>query len=155
MKIILAHDSFTQYGGAERVFEGMHEVFPDSPVYTLVVNDDLEKQFSRWHFHKSQLQWLYDIYPRFQHLFPFIPMALAFFRTEKADLLISSSSSFIKGLIKPAGGYHINYCHTPTRFLWLDTGHAFKEIHPALHWLAKIYMAWMRQWDYRVAQRVD
>ncbi len=155
MKVILAHDSFTIYGGAERVFEGLHEIYPDAPVYTLVVNEKMRERFPKWEFITSPLQWLFNWYPRFQHLFPVIPMALSFFRTEKADVLISSSSSYIKGLAKPSGGYHINYCHTPTRFLWHDRDHAFKEIHPWLHPFAKLYMAWLQQWDYKVAKRVD
>jgi hypothetical protein len=37
MNIVLAHDSITQLGGAERVLEALHEIYPDAPVYTLVV----------------------------------------------------------------------------------------------------------------------
>ncbi len=155
MKVILAHDSITQYGGAERVFEAIHELYPDAPVYTLIVDEKAKHLFPKWNYITSPLQRLFNIYPHFQHLFPFIPIALSFFKTEKADVLISSSSSYMKGLVKPAGGYHVNYCHTPPRFLWYDQEHALKEIHPALHWLAKIYWAWLKQWDYKVAQKID
>lgn len=155
MRVILAHDSFAQFGGAERVVEAMHEMYPYAPVYTLVLDEKFRRKYPSWNFITSPLQWIYKRYPRYQHLFPLIPIALDFFKTEPADILISSSSSYIKGLTKPAGGYHVNYCHTPPRFLWFDNDHAFKEIHPALHWLAKIYFAWLRRWDYKVAQRVD
>jgi hypothetical protein len=42
----LAHDSFTQFGGAERVFEVLHELFPESTVYTLVVDKKIQRSFS-------------------------------------------------------------------------------------------------------------
>src|SRR5581483_8803629 len=36
MKIALVHDYLKEYGGAERVLEALHEVWPDAPVYTTV-----------------------------------------------------------------------------------------------------------------------
>ena len=36
MRVALVHDYIKEYGGAERVLEALHEVFPDAPVYTTV-----------------------------------------------------------------------------------------------------------------------
>ena len=36
MKLAIIHDYLNQYGGAERVVEAMHELFPEAPVYTSV-----------------------------------------------------------------------------------------------------------------------
>ena len=36
MKIALVHDYLKEYGGAERVLEALHELFPNAPVYTSV-----------------------------------------------------------------------------------------------------------------------
>ena len=36
MKVAIVHDYIKEYGGAERVLEALHEVFPDAPVYTSV-----------------------------------------------------------------------------------------------------------------------
>lgn len=155
MKVITAHDSYTQYGGAERVFGAIHELYPESTVYTLVVDQNMQQHLNSWHIVTSPLQIIYEIYPRFQHLFPLIPVVLEFFKTEPADLLISSSSSYIKGLHKPRGSKHVNYCHTPFRLLWLDEDHALKEIWPVLHPIAKLYWKWLRKWDYQRAQQVD
>lgn len=156
MNIVLAHDSYTQYGGAERVMEALHELYPASPVMTLVADKKMKQHMLGWDVRTSPLQWLYEKYPHFQHLFPFIPIALRFFYiTDHADILLSSSSSFIKGIPKPAGSKHVNYCHTPTRFLWVDPEHAYREIPKILHVPAKFYMRWLRNWDYRKAQSVD
>ena len=38
MKVALAHDYLREYGGAERVLEALHEMFPDAPVYTAYYN---------------------------------------------------------------------------------------------------------------------
>lgn len=155
MKVILAHDSYTQYGGAERVFEAIHELYRASTVYTLVVDDRMRQHLVGWHVETSPLQKIYKIYPRLQHLFPLIPIALKLMKTEKADVLISSSSSYMRGLRKPENGLHINYCHTPFRLLWIDPEHALGEIPKFLHPMAKLYWKWLRRWDYRKAQQVD
>jgi hypothetical protein len=87
-KVILAHDSATQYGGAERVVDQMVKIYPNSPVYTLVYNHKLSQLFKNWKIVTSPLQIVYEIFPRFQILFPLIPLVLAFWRTEQ--VLVSS-----------------------------------------------------------------
>lgn len=155
MKVILAHDSYTQYGGAERVFEGMHEMYPHSPVYTLVVDKKLEKFVKGWDVRPSPLQKLYNWYRNMQHLFGLIPFVLPFFKLDDADVLLSSSSAYLKGLKKPKGLIHINYCHTPTRFIWSDHAYALGEVTPLLRPLAHLYLWWLKKWDYKAAQTVD
>ena len=36
LKVALVHDYIKEYGGAERVLETLHEMFPEAPVYTSV-----------------------------------------------------------------------------------------------------------------------
>ena len=36
MKIALVHDYIKEYGGAERVLETLHEIYPDADIYTSV-----------------------------------------------------------------------------------------------------------------------
>lgn len=155
MKVILAHDSYTQYGGAERVLEGMKELYPEAPVYTLVVDKRLKWHMLDWRVITSPLQYVYNWYGNMQHLFGLIPFVMPFWKLENADLLLSSSSAFLKGLRKPAGMVHINYCHTPTRFIWTDYAYALHEVTPLLRPIAKIYLWWLKKWDYNAAQRVD
>ncbi|HLC88232.1 MAG TPA: glycosyltransferase family 4 protein, partial [Patescibacteria group bacterium] len=38
MRVALVHDYLREYGGAERVLEVLHEIFPDAPVYTAYYN---------------------------------------------------------------------------------------------------------------------
>ena len=155
MKISLAHDSFTQIGGAERLMQALHELFPGSPIYTVAVDKKLSPMFKNWRFRTSFLQILYNAYPHFQQLFGLIPIALPFLKVEPSDMLFSSSSSYIKGLAKPRGSIHINYCHTPTRFLWTDSKYAEGEIPLLLRPVARAYFRWLRGWDLRAAGRVD
>ena len=36
MKVALVHDYIKEYGGAERVLEALHGLYPDAPVFTSV-----------------------------------------------------------------------------------------------------------------------
>ncbi len=155
MKVITGHDSYTQFGGAERVFEGMHELYPNAPVYTLVVDKKLKDSVKNWDVRTTALQKIYNVYPNMQHLLGFVPFVLKILKLEKADVLLTSSSAFLKGLNKPAGAIHIDYCHTPTRFVWSDYVYALGEVTPLLRPIAKIYLRWLKGWDYKAAQTVD
>jgi glycosyltransferase involved in cell wall biosynthesis len=154
LEVVLAHDSFTQSGGAERVLGVLHELYPQAPIYTLMALPDIApRDISK--IHTSFIQYLYKLWPRFQHLLPFIPLALAMQKVEACDVLLSSSSSFIKGIRKPKGAVHINYCHTPTRFLWQDSDYVRQEVPKLLLPFAQAFLWWFKHWDLRAARRVD
>ena len=38
MKVALVHDYLREFGGAERVLETLHEMYPDAPLYTAYFN---------------------------------------------------------------------------------------------------------------------
>lgn len=158
MKIVLAHDSFTQLGGAERVFLEMANLYPDAPIYVLVADKEILDQLPesvRVRVRTTSLQFLYRVYHKFQHLLPFIPAVLWMTRLLECDVLLSSSSAFAKGFKKPKRAKHINYCHTPTRFLWSDREYIEQEVPRIVRWPAKLFLWWLKRWDLRAASRVD
>src|SRR5438045_2669339 len=59
-KVALVHDYIKEYGGAERVLEALHELYPDAPVYTSVYIPQFlgphRERFSNWKIHTSWLQ---------------------------------------------------------------------------------------------------
>jgi len=155
-KIALAQDSFTQLGGSERVFECIHELYPDTPVYTLVVDDKYKSLFGGWDIHTSFIQYLYSIKKNLQYWLVFIPLALKFMKP-RAKVVLSSSSSFIRNLNIPKSTVHVNYCHTPARFLWGEQEYAAQELPKLLKPLYPLlikYLSWMQKWDFAHAQKV-
>jgi glycosyltransferase involved in cell wall biosynthesis len=154
-KIILAHDSFTQFGGAERVVGAFVEMYPAATMYTVATDPEVERHFPDTKFKTTVIQYFYNLIPKLQLWFAFIPFALKGFKLENAKVVLSSSSGYAKGFAKPLGALHINYCHTPTRFLWSDNIYALGEVLPPLRPLAKLYFKWLRIWDLRTAQNVD
>lgn len=158
MNVVLAHDSLTQLGGAERVFLEMANMYPDAPIYVLVADKAIVNQLPesvRVRVRTTLLQYMYRVYPKFQHLLPFIPFVLAITRLPQCDVLLSSSSAFAKGFKKPKGASHVNYCHTPTRFLWSDREYIEQEVPWPVRWPAKLFLWWFKLWDLRAASQVD
>jgi glycosyltransferase involved in cell wall biosynthesis len=154
MRIALVHDSFTQEGGAERVVDAFHELFPDAPVFTLVMDRDLRYRYHNWDIRTSWLQIFYNFIPKLQFLLPFIPLAVSSLDLSQYDVVLSSSSSWAKNIRVQKNCAHICYCHTPTRFLWSDSNYVNQEVPAFLRFLVRPIIIWMKKWDYKGAQRV-
>ena len=154
MKIALAHDSFTQAGGAERVVEALHELYPQAPVFTLVFDPKFRFKYKDWDIRTSGLQTLFLSLGKFQYLLPLIPWGVDNLDFSGYDLVISSSSGFIKNIRVPKNCVHINYCHTPTRFLWSNPDYIKQEVPVILRPAAGILLKKLEAWDFRGAQRV-
>ncbi len=157
-RVVLAHDSFTQLGGAERVVLGMAEASPEALIFVVVADEWILQQLPeavRRRVRTSPLQWVYRVFPRFQYLLPLVPLAVWLTRIPACDVLLSSSSAFAKGFRKPAGAIHVDYCHTPTRFLWTDVAYVRQEVPWLLRLPARIFLWWMKRWDVSVARAVD
>jgi glycosyltransferase involved in cell wall biosynthesis len=84
-------------------------------------------------------------------------MAVEHFDFSKFDLVISSSSSFAKGIIVPPHTVHVCYCHTPTRFLWQERiGYLNDLPQPKiLRMLLPPVLHNIRTWDRMAAERPD
>jgi glycosyltransferase involved in cell wall biosynthesis len=157
-KIAIAHDSFTQLGGAERVVEVLHEMFPNAPVYTLVLDKKFKEKYKTWDIRVSWLQRMYDFFPKLRYFLPLIPLAVTSLDFSGYDLVISSSSGWIKNIKLPKNCVHINYCHSPARFLWVDNDYLWNELPWTLkpfYFLGKLFLLLLKKWDYKGAQKVD
>jgi len=59
LKVALVHDDLVQWGGAERVLEGLTKIFPQAPIYTSFIdyqNSEIAKRFSNQKIYTSFLQ---------------------------------------------------------------------------------------------------
>ncbi len=158
MKVALVHDFLIQDGGAERVLLAFHELFPDAPIYTLFYDPE------RAHPDFRGL----DVRPSFLNRFPFAPdhyewylplmaQAVESLEIEDVDLILSSSSSFAKGVIAPPNALHVCYCHTPPRFLWHERLGYVRDLQ--IPGFVKSFLPGhlhrLRQWDRIAAARPD
>lgn len=151
MKIALVHDDLMQWGGAEKVFAEISNIFPDAPIYTALVdfnNPLIEKNFKNKEILPSFLQKIPLYKKLYKPLLPLYPIAFEQFDFSKFDLVISHTTRFAKCIITKPETTHICYIHTPPRFLWNFSGEKtpvfLKPIRPLL-----------REFDLISAKRVD
>lgn len=156
--VVIAHDYLGQFGGAERVVEEMCEVYPDAPIYTsYFVPDRTFPFFKTRAVHTSFLDRAPGIALHHKAYLLLYPLAFARLRLPQCRVVISSSSSFAKGVRIPRGAVHICYCHAPMRFAWdFDTYVAHDSgVGKFSRMAARAVMAPLRQWDLASNDSVD
>jgi len=158
MKVALIHDHLAQDGGAEKVLKVFAEMFPEAPIFTLLSEkNNVDKYYKNRKIDTSIIQKLPGGVKHYQWYMPFMPMAVEFFDLSEFDLVISDSASFAKGVITKPTTLHIDYCHTPTRYLWSDTHSYINEL-KYNKWFKKLIslvLNYIRMWDRLAADRVD
>ncbi|MFA6227987.1 MAG: glycosyltransferase [Patescibacteria group bacterium] len=157
-KIALIHDHLVQDGGAEQVLKVLKEMFPEAPIFTIVADKTKTNgYFANKEIKTSFLQSFPWGVKKYQWYLPFMPAAIESHDLRGYDLVISSASSFAKGVITHPGTTHICYCHTPTRYLWHDTQNYLDElkvIAPIKKFLP-LTLRQLRTWDRLAVNRVD
>jgi glycosyltransferase involved in cell wall biosynthesis len=158
MKVALVHDFLNvPSGGAERVLQVLKELYPSAPVYTLLYDEVATKgQYKGWDIRTSTLQ-RSILRKRHKYLLPWIPKAVESFDLSEYDLVISSSNSFVKGVITRPETLHICYYHTPTAYLWFWYFNYLEEQRLGLATSAVVrgVLHFQRIWDRVAADRVD
>lgn len=160
MNIALVYDRINKYGGAERVLENLHALYPDSPVYTSVHNPKTALWAHGWDIRPTFLSRI--PFARSHHeLLPLVsPFAFETLSFDGFDAAISVTSSDAKAILTKPETCHICYCLTPTRYLW--SGYDDYLRHPALGIFSAIgkrvfraNVARLRRWDLVFSKRPD
>lgn len=172
-KVALAHDFLLAYGGAERVFEALAEMFPTAPIYTLLA----DRQIVAKHFpgRDIRVSWLSRLpnflKKRYRFFLPFFPVAAESFDLRDFDLVISSSGAWSKGIITRLNTKHIAYLHSPMRYAWdyhnqyleelnnVSVGKKFRIFTTTplikVWWFTRMLLSYLRVWDRQAAERPD
>lgn len=156
MRIALVHDFLIEYGGAERVLEVLHELYPKAPVYTAFYDPkSLGRQAERFKGWDIKISWGTKL-PFWRTLIsPYRVFSKSFFESfdlSEFDLVISSSNAYMAKAVKVPNGVHICYCHTPPRFLWGYPTALNWQKNLLLKALGTIMNHFMRVWDFETAQ---
>lgn len=160
MKVALVHDYIKEYGGAERVLEALHEMYPDAPVFTLVYCPEFlgphRKRFEKWDIKTTPLN---DI--PFKHKFISIfrliaPLMFKIFDFSGYDVIIvSATGAYSPTMIRKKQAKQLCYCHTPPRYLYgYATAREWKK-NPVMRTVAEIMNHILRMIDFKAAQNVD
>jgi glycosyltransferase involved in cell wall biosynthesis len=155
-RVALVHHWFVSFAGGERVVETMASMFPSADIFTLFLDEEtLSPALRGRKITSSFLDRIPGARKVHRHCLPLYPLAIEMLDLSGYDLVITSDSGPMKGVITDLDATHICYCHSPMRYLW-DGYSAYRRgmssIGKAVFELTSHYV---RNWDYLAAQRVD
>ena len=158
--IALVHDWLLMYGGAEKVLENLLEIFPGSPVYTLLYRPQAYQHstIAQADVRPSGLDRWPGIHKTHQLYLPAFPIAVEQLDLRGFDIVLSLSHTVAHGVLLNPNQLHINYILSPARFAW----HQYQDYLEESPWarglrsmLVKPVLHYFRLWDAAAADRVD
>lgn len=160
MKVALIHDYLREYGGAERVLEVLHEIWPQAPLYTSFVDwNNLGPHADRFRDWDIRPSWVQNnpLVRKFHSPLRFLaPWIWNSFDLTGYDLVVSSSGWFMcRGVRVKPPTIHICYIHHPPRNLYgYATGSDWQKF-KAVRVYTAIINFFLRHYDFETAQRVS
>ncbi len=160
LRVALVHDYLREYGGAERVLEALHEMYPEAPVYVAFVDKKALgihwQRFKDWDIKESiaaKIPGIKKIYSPLRVLSAFFFEQFDFSRF---DLVISSTNVYMAKAVKTKSPTkHICYCHTPPRSLYGFTTMTDWKKNLLIRVGGELINIWMRHLDAITAKRPD
>lgn len=160
MKMCFVHDWMTTYGGAELVLKSLLEIWPGTPVYTLVYDrkGSCADIINSTQVTGSFINKLPFAKSEHRSFLPLMPLAIEQFDLSGYDIVLSDSHAVAKGVITGPDQLHLSYVHTPIRYAWdlqnqyLEHAHLTRGIKG---FLAKSLLHYIRIWDMRTVNGVD
>jgi glycosyltransferase involved in cell wall biosynthesis len=155
MRVAIVHDFLNQRGGAERVLAVLHDMFPEAPIFTSVLDrSTLWPGLQSADIRVSWMQRLPGLRLHFKKYLLLYPLVFDRLDLSGFDLVLSSSSAFAKAARAPKGAFHLCYCYTPARFVWNYDQYvereAFGHVTRAMLPLA---IRVLRRWDLKTSRR--
>jgi glycosyltransferase involved in cell wall biosynthesis len=156
-KIAIVHDYLNQMGGAERVVAVFHELFPEAPIFTTIVDRSvLIPELAEADIRASWMQGLPGWKKHFKKYLLLYPQAIESLDLREYEVIISSSSAFAKGARKGERALHVCYCYTPMRFAWDYENYLAKEnLSFVFRGILPAAIRRLRKWDLATRSRPD
>ncbi|PZQ50776.1 MAG: glycosyl transferase [Rhodovulum sulfidophilum] len=156
MKLAIVHDTMNVYGGAEKVLEELHLLYPDAPIFTAIHDPRVFPAERNWKVKTSFLQRVPGISRVHRAAFFAYPFAMSALNLDAFDVVLSSSFNFAHHVSLGPNTRHICYCHSPARFLWDPHGYARREEFGFLpRQIHRLAVPPLRALDRSAAQGVD
>ncbi len=157
LRVAIVCSWLNQYGGAERVLQALHDLYPEAPIYTSIFwREAFPPSWQDWDVRPSSLDRLPLIRQHHQWFLPLYPYAFEQLDLSDYDLVISVTSGFAHGVVTHPNTLHVCYCLTPARFLWGYHQYVEREGIGRLARLAlPLFVHRLRVWDRVAADRVD
>jgi glycosyltransferase involved in cell wall biosynthesis len=157
-RIALIHYWYLTRRGGERVLDVLAEMYPEADIFALLADRKAMAPATAAHrIQTSFLQRIPGAKRHYRSMMALFPLALEQFDLSGYDLVISQEAGMAKGVLTRAKTCHINYCHSPMRYIW-EMYHDYKSSAP-LGSLGRAFYAlsanYLRTMDYMAAARVN
>jgi len=144
-------------GGAEKVVEVFHQIYPQAPIYTSIyLPHRMPAIFREMDVRTSFMQRLPFLDHHFKKYLLLYPYAVESLDLGEYDVILSSSSAWAKGVKTPPETCHICYCYTPMRWVWNYEEYVRGE---NFGWLTRkilpLAIRRLEKWDRETIDRVD
>lgn len=154
------HEWLTEWGGSEDVTRAMAAAVPGTALHATVdfLSGANRAKFGGLPIRTTFLQRAPFARTRFWNYLPVTPLAVETHDLRGADVIVSSSHAFAKGVLTTAEQLHVSYVHSPMRYAW-DLHHEYLadyRLDRGVRGLLARYMFHrLRQWDRQTAHNVD
>jgi glycosyltransferase involved in cell wall biosynthesis len=160
MKTCFVHEYLIDYGGAEQVLKGFLEIWPNSPIFTLIYDKEgnCKDIIQSTKVVGSFLNKFPFARRKHRAYLPLMPLAIEQFDLSDYDVVISESHAIAKGVITGPDQLHISYIHTPMRYAWDMQSQYLKDagLDKGLRgFFARVLLHYLRIWDIRTVTGVD
>lgn len=156
--MVFIHDWLNGMRGGEKCLEALLELFPSSPIYTLL--SEPEKLSDKIRRHKIIPSWIQKMpfaKQKYRYYLPLFPMAIRSLKLEECQAVLSISHCAAKGIEVPKNAKHFCYCLTPMRYLWGFYEEYFEK--GPYRWTKfaglNAMLSMLKNWDLKTAESVD
>jgi len=156
MKVAIVHDSFTQFGLAERIVEEIFRMIPHASLFATVASPEyVPDRLKHIDMRTSWLQKL-PLKEKYSDLWRYLcPLGVSSMDLSGFDLVISSSSFGAKGVKTSEDAVHVCYCHKPMDFAWLYKDDAGAKRSGTSGVMRHALLKGLRYWDKASSCRPD
>jgi glycosyltransferase involved in cell wall biosynthesis len=160
IRVAVVHEWLTEWGGSEDALLQILGCYPTAQLFATI--DFLnERDRAKLGDRTARTTWLQRapwVRKRFWNYLPVTGLAVESHDASEADILLTSSHAFAKGVLTHAGQLHVSYVYSPMRYAWdlqeqylrdyrLDRG--LKGL------LARYMFHRLRAWDRQTSNNVD
>lgn len=158
--VAFVHEWLTEWGGSEDVTRLMLRCYPQAELFATI---DFLREADRFRLgagpiRTSFLQRMPFVAKRFWNYLPITAVAVESHDLSHADLIVSNSHAFAKGVLTTGPQLHVSYVQSPMRYAW-DLHHQYLADYKLDKGLKGVLARWMfhrlRMWDRQTANNVD
>ncbi len=156
VKTALAHHWFLNVSGGERVCSAIYDTLNNPDIFCILGRKEgLPLNMRCVELRQSFIHRLPRAERDHRYYAALFPLAVESLDLHDYDLVVSSDSAAMKGIITRPDTCHICYCHSPMRYAWSMAREYMRGHGILMRGILSLVMHYLRMWDQSASSRVD